>query len=230
MIPEGVATLYGFLGLVAPGLLFQLLREKTRPGLEETAFREASRIAFTSLAFTTAAVSLLALLSLLIPSAFVDLATWIGDGSDYLKGHLWTAALSVLLTVALACGLAALTNYWLVRQMDDDDDASIVKTSIWYQLFRGDLPKDKVAWVQAELSDGTRIWGYVDFYTVGQVIGEREISFKGPGLTVLRKGEAKQEEAEKDSYWKYVVVKASDVLMMKITHEQKKGTATATGQ
>jgi hypothetical protein len=36
---------------------------------------------------------------------------------------------------------------------------AIAQTSIWYQIFADDLPEDKVAWIQVELLDGTRVTG-----------------------------------------------------------------------
>lgn len=217
MIPDGIATLYAFLGLIAPGLLYQLQRERARPTLEETAFREASRVAFTSLIFTTLSITLLIGASRLAPQLFVDLAAWIDKGNSYLESHLWLVATSIMVEVALACAIAGLAAY-TIDKIKPRTGSSIVKTSVWYQLFQGDLPKDKVAWALAELSDGTLIWGFVDFYTAGQSTDERDISFKGPGLTVQRKASEKEEQ----DYWKYVVVKSSDILMIKIRPEPKK--------
>jgi Family of unknown function (DUF6338) len=83
MIPETFAALYAFLGLVAPGLIYQILREKRRPAVDETAFREASRIALTSLVFTTVATLLMTLLGVVAPGLFPDIAAWITTGKTY---------------------------------------------------------------------------------------------------------------------------------------------------
>ena len=56
MAPDTLGALLAFLVFVAPGLCFELLRERRRPALEQTAFREASRIALTSLLFSGAAL------------------------------------------------------------------------------------------------------------------------------------------------------------------------------
>ena len=103
MIPESVAALYAFLGLVTPGLVYQLLREGNRPGLEETTFREASRVALTSAVLTTLSLITLALISLRKPAWFVDAGDWLTDGTAYAAGHPALVAWSMIATVFLAC-------------------------------------------------------------------------------------------------------------------------------
>jgi uncharacterized membrane protein SpoIIM required for sporulation len=59
VIPQTVLSLVAFLFLVAPGILFELRRERRRPGRKETAFREAARTALAGLLFSVAAVLVL---------------------------------------------------------------------------------------------------------------------------------------------------------------------------
>jgi hypothetical protein len=59
VIPQTILSLVAFLFLVAPGILFELRRERRRPGRKETAFREAARTALASLLFSVAAVLVL---------------------------------------------------------------------------------------------------------------------------------------------------------------------------
>ncbi|MEP6667015.1 MAG: DUF6338 family protein [Nocardioidaceae bacterium] len=215
MIPNTIAAFYAFLGLVAPGLVFQLLREQRRPALEETAFREASHIALTSLVFTTVAAMLLAVASRFVQS-MPDISAWITRGNSYLEQHFWSVVITLLSEVVLACLIAWGVSTWLGRGQGTGAK-TITKTSIWYQLFKESLPSDKVAWVQAELTDGSRVFGFVDFYTVGQKLAEREISLKGPDLAIQEKGG----QVQKQVNFKYVTFKASEVLRMRVEHKPR---------
>jgi hypothetical protein len=59
VVPQTIGALASFLALVAPGIVFELLRERRRAGARESAFHEASRVAVSSLAFTLAATMIL---------------------------------------------------------------------------------------------------------------------------------------------------------------------------
>ncbi|WP_423462894.1 DUF6338 family protein [Promicromonospora sp. MS192] len=187
MIPEGFATLYAFLGLVAPGLLFQFLRERARPALEETAFREASRVAITSLVFTTASIWILALVSRALPGALIDLSEWIRLQSVYVGNHLWLVAWSVLAEVGLACLIAWLVAAALAKWFDDSG-GRYSKTSVWHLAFSASKPDGKAAWVEVRLADDSKAWGYIHYFTTDLSLEKRELSLKGPGLAVQPKG------------------------------------------
>jgi hypothetical protein len=213
MVPESFATLYAFLGLVAPGLVYRMVRERRAPSGVESAFREASVVVFASLIFSALSVFLLALMSLVVPTAFVDLQAWVDRGGDYVGAHLWLAATSALIEVGLACVLAYIAGRHL--NFDGDEEAPIVRTSVWFRRFQAGVPKGQVAWTSVELTDGTRLWGYMDYFTVGQDLDNRELSLKGPNLTSERPNGSKV----KDNYWTYYVVNGSDVRLLKIRYE-----------
>jgi Family of unknown function (DUF6338) len=60
VIPQTAAALLAFPALVAPGIVFENLRERRRPSIEQTTFREISGIALASLYFTVLSLTLLA--------------------------------------------------------------------------------------------------------------------------------------------------------------------------
>lgn len=217
MVPESFATLYALLGLVAPGLTYQLVTERTRPSRAESVFRETSVVAVTSFVFTTLSVLLLALASAIVPSLFVDLDDWLDQGNRYVADHIWLVTASVAIEVLLAVGLAALSA-WQVSKNSKASKASIAKASVWHQALRGDTPDDKAAWVVADLLDGGRVWGYIHYFTTEDIGGDRDISFEGPGLSIQARGRERIEE----DYYKYIVVSASQIRMLKVAHENKK--------
>lgn len=95
MIPEGFATFLTFLGLVAPGLVYQLVLERRQPRRGETTFREASRIALTSLAFTVTS-----LLALAIAQRFFAPARWLVDIPALIEGRWTYVGKNVLVVVS----------------------------------------------------------------------------------------------------------------------------------
>lgn len=216
MIPEGFATVYAFLALVAPGLLFEMLRERRRPSLEQSSFREASRVALTSLVFTTAAVLLLMLIGLMVPGVLPDLASWVRDADAYVRDHFWRIVVGVGAEVVLACLLAIGADRLLRR--GDRAAHPIDHGDLWNSLFSADLARDQVAWVKVELTTGDRYWGYVDYFTIGRPPAERELVLKGPRMQT-QGGDALRPSEE--DYWQYVVVKYDEVRLIKVRYEPR---------
>ncbi len=101
MIPESAAALLGLLGCVAPGLVFQLRRERYTPQQVETSLREASRVALTSLLFTTASLALVVWLSS-VWTALPNFAEWLRQGQKYLPDHYAAVAAFFVLEVGVA--------------------------------------------------------------------------------------------------------------------------------
>ena len=120
MIPQSIATFIGFLLLVAPGLLFELLREKRRAVIEETAFREASRIAFSSLMFTIGAVSVLGVIRAAFPELIPDPRRWLVQKGAYLDAHYRLIFRFALIEVLLArwASLVLWTGFWRAGSKD----------------------------------------------------------------------------------------------------------------
>lgn len=216
MIPEGFATVYAFLGLVAPGLLFEMLRERRRPALEQSSFREASRVALMSLVFTTASILILMVVALVLPGALPDLAAWVGDGDAYARDHFWRIVVGITAEVVIACLLALGADRYLRR--GDTAAHPIGHGDLWNSLFSADLSRDEVAWVKVELTSGAQYWGYVDYFTIGKPPSEREMVLKGPRMQSREAGAITPSEEE---YWAYVVVKYADVRLLKVRYEPR---------
>jgi small nuclear ribonucleoprotein (snRNP)-like protein len=180
MIPDTAGALLAFLGLVAPGLLYELRRGRRRPQEEESAFREASRVALTSFAFTVAALVVVVLLQELTSGAFVDLSQWIERGNGYARRHPALIARTVLLEVFLACGFAMLTDF--VQARVNRETGQISSGGLWFQSLRQDKPPDAASWVQVRLTDGTTFWGFVRGFTASETLADREIVLEGAWL------------------------------------------------
>ena len=216
MLPQTFAALFAFLGLVTPGLVFQLIRESQRPALQESAFREASRVALTSLIFTAASALLIALLSLRWPKAFADVPAWLSDGGRYASTHLevvaWTVGAEVLLATALAAVGA------LIVDKLRFGPGAISKSSIWHKHFAADLPTGCAPWLKVTLDDGTQLWGWLDYYTVDKGLADRELALKGPGLAMQSAATGVRVDMENTDF---VQLRGSTIRLTQVMHRPK---------
>jgi hypothetical protein len=213
VIPETVASLYAFLGLVAPGLVYQWLRERARPALKESAFREAGRVALTSLIFTSFSLVAWTLLAPYRPGLLANPADWLRGGNQYVVGNSRLVAQTTAFVVAVSC-LAAGLAHSAGERLAGSFGRQVVKASVWYQLLVADVPKGKAPWVGLKLSDDSFAWGYVDYFTVDQEMKDREISLRGPGL----KTEAAGKDTREEKKWERLVYRAEDVVWMKVMY------------
>lgn len=224
MIPDSFAAFYAFLGLVAPGLVFHMLREHRRAPLQESSIREAGRIALTSLLFTSASLLILSVAGVVWPAAFADLRSWAQLGDPYLRNHLEVAVTTVAVEVLLACALAVVVSLFLgpvgverrpaFKQLFGAHEVS--NASVWYRLFTYELPRDRSPWVEVTLDDGTVIYGYVYEYTADTATSDRELSLQGPGLRTRRAGRDLEER-----YFDYITLKESRIKVLKVAYEPR---------
>jgi hypothetical protein len=211
VLPETLGALLAFLAFVVPGLAFELLRERRRPFVEETAFREASRIALTSVLFTGAALVVLAVIYAVEPSWLADPRAWLHDGQRYVERHLGLVARTLALTTALSLLLAVAMD-WLFRR---SAPGRIVPGSIWFSVFRQHRPTGTTPWVHVKLSDETEVWGYAGDYTPDQKLDNRELVIEGPKLQYRRK------DAKTNTMlpaWSFICVRGESIVWMKIQY------------
>jgi hypothetical protein len=205
--PDSAAALLAFLGLVAPGLAYQARRERRRPPAVESAFREASRVALTSLVFTVASTTVLLIVASTWP-ALPDVAQWLRDPSVYLPDNYTKVRLFLLLELVLACSLAivfeAVTGGGL--------RGNILSGSLWYGVLRRDVPAAATrVWLWIVTKDGTELKGALRGYTPGESDDVREISIGGaPILRLLPKANRVSGWETLDK-WDSVVISAAEI-------------------
>jgi hypothetical protein len=214
VIPETLGTLVAFLGFVAPGLAFELLREKRRPSIEETAFREASRIALTSLLFTAASLLLLVTVRHFRNSVVVDPVKWLRYGNRYVNDNLGLVAVTLLLELVIALSLAVLLDFLLRKSAP----GRIVPGSIWFQLFRQGCPAGATPWLHLKLKDETEVWGFAGDYTPDQKLENRELTIFGPKLQYKRKGENQNRLLDS---WSSFAVRGDEINWIKVAYVAK---------
>ena len=217
MIPSTFGALLAFLGLVAPGITFELVTERRRPRQNSTAFREVSSVALASLGFTLAAVALLALLRLVAQAAVPDVPQWITQGNRYLARNPGPVFTGLGLEVVGACALAALAGWFVTR----NSESSITNYGAWYQILRQDRPPGARAWVHVRLDDETEFWGYLRHFTPDDSADVREIVLGGTTLMWRRKSD--QARSSIGANWDAVCVSADRIQYFRVIYRYDSG-------
>ncbi len=219
MIPQTAGTLAAFLALVAPGLLFDLLRARRRETSTETTFREISRTGLSSLVFTVSSIVILFAISRVSVRFPISFDLWISEGNKYIQSNAFLACLSVIAELIVAFSLAVLTHFVLV--LLHREKGSLTPGSLWYESLREDAPAGTVPWVHVKLVDGTSFYGLLRSYFIGAKVDEREISLEGVGLTQVQPPDGADGEVKKTQIgkkWEVVIVRAAQISYLRIYH------------
>ncbi|MEU3645615.1 DUF6338 family protein [Lentzea sp. NPDC034063] len=223
MVPQTIGALASFLALVAPGIVFELRREQRRAGAKETVFREASRVALSSLAFTV--ISTVILLGVHVATSkwfgwklFVDLTALVAK-PDYVKQNVALIGYSAVAELALACALAVAFDSVLALRRRQP--RSLGKQSAWVKVFREDRPKNTVCWVHVMLEDGNSFFGFMRSYDAVGDPNTREIVLEGAKLTYV--GEPVTGGDEKKTTvigqnWERVVVPGNRIKFLRVQY------------
>ncbi|WP_143263180.1 DUF6338 family protein, partial [Amycolatopsis pretoriensis] len=213
-----------FLALVAPGIVFELRRERHWARRTETAFREAARVALGSLTFTMAAVLVLAALRAVSGGRlFLDTEAWLSTGETYARQHLTLIVVSVAVELALACGLAAAFDLVLGRY--GRERASVRQWSAWMEALRLDRPSGTRPWLHVLLDDGSSFFGYLRSYTPSGPMADRELVIEGESLTYQGKPLGGGDEFEKKvigDTWHRVVLPGSKISYLRVCYIHQK--------
>jgi len=216
VIPQTLGAFAAFLALVAPGIVFELRRERRRGRHQETAFREASRVALGSLVFTLASLLALTgvqgLASLGGLRLFVGPADWLTRGEVYAREHLTLIVVSVAVELALACALATAFETFFARRRGEA--ATVQQRSAWAQALRADRPRGTRAWAHAQLENGTSFYGYVRSYTPSGPLAERELVLEGEALSCETDSGTKVIGED----WRRVVIPGSKITYLRVTY------------
>lgn len=214
MVPQTVLAFVAFLLLVAPGLSFEILRERRRPSLEETAFREASRIALTSLVFTGAAVLLLAIVRALWPEAMPDPGRWLREKQAYVQEEYRLIGRFFLIELVLALTGAFIADRIFINRAK----GKIFSGSVWYHVLRRDRPRGQLPWISVQLKDKTQIAGFLQYYTPGERLQDREISLEpnveGTALAIR----AEDGTTTALDGWRSVIVRGDQIVYFKVKY------------
>lgn len=181
MIPNTWISIVFFLFFVAPGFLFQLLGERRRVGVQESTFREISRVVLGSTAFSTIAISLILVVSWLVSlryqSALLNLDRLVRDPSGYLADEHTILFVLLVMELVLALGLAWMTDLALCRR---HSSGNISVESAWTRVFRLDCDEGLVPHARVQLIDGSVYAGVALAATPDHAVEDRELVLAPP--------------------------------------------------
>ncbi|MBW4720570.1 DUF6338 family protein [Saccharothrix obliqua] len=218
MVPQTLGALGSFLALVAPGIVFELLRERKRAGLKESAFRESARVALGSLVFTAAACLLvLGVLGVLALCGVrvLDVPRLVTDPA-YPKTVFWQAVAVAAALPVTACALAVLLDHVLGRR--GREVVVVRQQTAWHEAFRTDRPDDSVPWVHVRLTDGSSFYGYLRSHTASGAPDEREIALEGAALTHVPPDGPPRTIGDR---WSRVVIPSSQITYLRLQYRSR---------
>ncbi|MGW5716696.1 DUF6338 family protein [Amycolatopsis sp. NPDC003865] len=223
MFPQTLGAVIAFLGLVAPGLTFELSRERKRAPRQESAFREAARVGLASFGLTAVSCVAIYLGWRTAPSAAIDFPAWLQSGNPFFQRHLLLILATGLAEVALACALGVLVA--LAMAVFGRNRSSITHLTGWQEAFRQDLPRKTNAWLHVQLKDKQAFLGYLEWYTVGEKPEDRELVLEGRALTQATlddRGSLTNVRRIGDN-WEKVVIAATEISYIRVVYNDPQG-------
>jgi Family of unknown function (DUF6338) len=166
-VPSTIFGLVLFLCFVTPGLLFELLRERSRPARQYSAVREPIVVIAASVMFTLPAALILLTLDSFLPSHYPSFGQkWLPDfealakqPGAYSSSHL-AQVIAAIVALLVIAGLLALVTHGIICVIQPTS-ARQRPNPIWHDLIIGtDRPsKAKAVIVAVELKSGATVLG-----------------------------------------------------------------------
>ncbi|MDF2046469.1 DUF6338 family protein [Microbacterium sp. Kw_RZR3] len=210
-MPTDLVGVAFYVLLILPGVMFAISRERHRPRIKQSTFRETATAIFVSTAIAASFGFVVAIASLLSPSVHTEVVRFLDDPALYARERFEAFVIVgfVLLSVA-ACGA------WWLGSKRADELISTRRTEdpnrdSWGYVFN--RKPEARNFVGVRLKEGTWVQGYVDTYgNVGEegmpkaltLIGA--ISIRPPG------GQLEAYEGE------VIVVKDAEILYLTVTY------------
>jgi hypothetical protein len=211
--------LLALLGLIAPGLVYQQRRERRRPMSGESGFREASRVALSSLIFSTAALAIMLPLTSSVQT-LPDVTAWLTNPKAYLAAHYAKVATFLVLVTVIACALALV----IEAVIGSSVAPQIAPVSIWYAAFRRDVPPGTSRiWVWITTDNGTQFKGPLRSYTPSEGGAVREIALGGAPMQRLAAGNDPATTWTSLDGWDLVVVTTDDIRHFAVSYLDAQG-------
>jgi Family of unknown function (DUF6338) len=205
VLPESTSSAILLAVLVVPGLIFELLRERRRPAINKTGFRELTWIVLTSVVFGGMSLAALAIVGKLFsPSWLVDLGEW-SDNTSYVRDHTSAVVVSVSVQTILAASLAWIADSSAtpigrrvsargsqaksrlgkkLGSASSDRTQRVTPHSVWWTAFMGpSKPIGSTVLVDARLRSGKTLSGVLAAHTTGDGEVQHDLLFRHSGVT-----------------------------------------------
>lgn len=175
MVPASLLTVMGFLLFIAPGLLYDKLARGRKIVLEESTFREISRIVLSSLAFCAFGSLLALLVNTVVPALQVPLSDILGITATKAQNNSVQYFVLTLFTTGGAFAAVG-AYYWLALR----GHPRMTPKSAW--VTRLSVPKGATAYVRVYLLEGAVVQGAVVGFSADLEMDARELVLGGNRL------------------------------------------------
>jgi Family of unknown function (DUF6338) len=203
LVPTTWLAVLFYVLLVAPGLLYDLLAERRRAKISESAFREASRTVLASLIISIISFSILAVIRWAHPAWMPDPNRLLGGAGDYIARHYRLILRTLLLEGGIALGIAGGFQWARTRRVR----ARLRPVSTWTKVFREECPQGFLPYVQVRLANGMTYVGQVGHFTADLETSDRELVLVPPLYVKKPDGQLKDMASE----WQRIVVSGESV-------------------
>ncbi len=214
-MPATVGSLVAFLLLITPGLVFELLRENSRPGRVRSTFRETSVIVVASVVFSSVALFVLVIARAVHDPWIPSPSRLIDSPGSFASERPLLVARTLALHQLLACGAAYLSHRILCHKRPG---GRISPNPAWFEIVHGNAnPRRDQVLLFVELQDGSAVRGLVKGYDLGADQSLRTLVLCGSASNPLTTRQAATGvESRVGSDWAYIVVAAEEIKLATI--------------
>jgi hypothetical protein len=204
MVPTTTSAIAVFVLLVSPGLVFELLWQRSRPRRDESTFVEVSRVLLAGVVFSGSATLVIMILDVLISGTAPELPVLVGEGSDYVAQHPGLS-LGTLITVVTAAVCLSIAAHDLLTPRNA---RRIVQETVWHTAFSRLAGPGSRVFLSVQLKDGSTITGYSAGYSTEPDPAMRDLLLTAP-LAIRLSGQ--KDATPLDSAWQSMVLSGAEI-------------------
>ena len=224
MFPSSVAAVVVFLLLVAPGVAFELARQRRRPARQDSAFLEAARVLLAGVTLGLAGICLLGIARLAGPGALVVPSGLIAHTVSYTADNAARVLATVLAYVVVTLTLAVLA---ADCRPYGGSEYLIIPDSAWFMSLARYAPEGSAVHLAATTADGTAYLGRKEFFTADPAMNDRELvlqpplSYRAPGTS---------QTLPMADEWHRLILPASNITSLAISYVRDKEKVAPTSE
>jgi Family of unknown function (DUF6338) len=211
VLPD-VASVVIFVLIVAPGIVFELSRQRRRPARSDSAFVEASRVLLAGVMAAAGTLVLLGLARLCGGGALASPSRLIDSPGRYTATYAARVGVTAMAYLVIASTLAALAAD-LLRHGGRTLD--IVPDSAWVVGLSTFAPVASQIQVSVTMQDGTTFVGIPITWTTDPATTDREMILTRP---LYSRGPNETETTEMASEWACLVLAQRDIASLAINY------------
>jgi Family of unknown function (DUF6338) len=210
VVPATTTAVVVFVLLVTPGIVFELLWQRTRPRRDESTFVEIGRVLLTGVVFSGLATAVVGVLSAF--GAAASVVALVSDGPAYVADNPGLV-LGSLVTVVLLAICAAVATHDLLTP---PTMRRIAQETVWHTAFSRMAEPGVRVYLSVQLKDGTTITGYKAGYSTEPEPAKRDLLLTAP-LAIRHAG--KPTATRLDESWQSLVVAGGEISTIAAAYE-----------